>query len=266
MRSHRATGLLTQAQREQHTAWGGGGQTPESRTPLTDYKCTTSRTALPSSRSTRPMPWPWMTVSSPARSESEEINLLPTKILFATDGSPDAFLAGRAAVDLTRASCAEPVAQSCTSYPPGIRYHSTSARASGMRSTHGPTQGRPRELLDEQCSRIEGMGGEIGGKHLRMGQPLVAHAEGIIAMASFNRVRGVWPGFDEAPDRGGPKARRKGLYRLGVAREPPDGQPAKGPPSAREVALGELHRAHPHRTLIAEELSTSGSAYRAVCR
>lgn len=107
-----------------------------------------------------------MALSSSAWSGSEKMSLLPKNILFATDGSEDALLAGRAAVDLAKATGTElHVLHAWHPIPPYIH---PSVR---HEFDQGPYERNARELFAEQRARIKGMGGEIGGEHLRTGPP-----------------------------------------------------------------------------------------------
>jgi nucleotide-binding universal stress UspA family protein len=101
--------------------------------------------------------------------EEAEMNVFPAKILVATDGSEDAVLAVRAAVDLSNETGAElhvvHVGESVHVYPPP---------ASGPPP---PTPSREevlqvaQKLLDAQVEQVGEMGGKVEGSHLRMGRP-----------------------------------------------------------------------------------------------
>jgi nucleotide-binding universal stress UspA family protein len=90
----------------------------------------------------------------------------PTRILLATDGSPDAALALRAAVDLsTRAASELHVVhawQALPSYPhPSI----------AMATDPGPYEQEAQRVLFEQLDDMEAAGGEAAGAHLKRGRP-----------------------------------------------------------------------------------------------
>jgi nucleotide-binding universal stress UspA family protein len=93
------------------------------------------------------------------------MSIFPTKILLATDGSEDAALAARAAVDLSIRS--------------GSQLHVVHVWQGPSRSTHVPTTKEDypylqdllaRELLEEQTERLESAGATVAGAHLRRGE------------------------------------------------------------------------------------------------
>jgi nucleotide-binding universal stress UspA family protein len=90
----------------------------------------------------------------------------PTKILLATDGSPDAVLASRAAADLSVRS--------------GSELHVVHAWQAPTHSTYEPTTEveypllqklLAQELLEEQVERLESLGAPVAEAHLRRGSP-----------------------------------------------------------------------------------------------
>lgn len=89
-----------------------------------------------------------------------EMNVLPTKILLATDASPDAALAARAALDIARGAGSElhvvHVWRTLRSSRFGAYIRRELSREAGR-------------LLDEQVEKIEAAGGTVSGKHLREG-------------------------------------------------------------------------------------------------
>lgn len=89
-----------------------------------------------------------------------EMNVLPTKILLATDASPDAALAARAALDIARGAGSElhvvHVWRTLRSSRFGAYIRRELSREAGR-------------LLDEQVEKIEAAGGAVSGKHLREG-------------------------------------------------------------------------------------------------
>jgi nucleotide-binding universal stress UspA family protein len=102
------------------------------------------------------------------------VHHFPKQILLATDGSDDAALALRAAVDLSRRAGAElhvvHAWQAFPSYP-----HPSIAIATDIAFHEQEAQ----KVLFEQLDRIEEIGGTTAGAHLRRGQP----AEIITAVA-----------------------------------------------------------------------------------
>lgn len=89
-----------------------------------------------------------------------EMNVLPTKILLATDASPDAALAARAALDIARGAGSElhvvHVWRTLRSSRFGAYIRRELSREAGR-------------LLDEQVEKIEAAGAAVSGKHLREG-------------------------------------------------------------------------------------------------
>ncbi len=90
----------------------------------------------------------------------------PTKILLATDGSPDAVFASRAAVDLSKRS--------------GSELHVVHAWQAPTHSAYDPTTKveypllqklLAQELLEEQVERLEALGATVAEAHLRQGSP-----------------------------------------------------------------------------------------------
>jgi nucleotide-binding universal stress UspA family protein len=97
------------------------------------------------------------------------MSAFPAKILVATDGSEDAVLAVRAAVDLSNETVAElhvvHVGESLHVYPPPA-----SGPPPPTPSTHEIRQ-VAQGLLDAQVEQIGEMGGMVEVAHLRMGRP-----------------------------------------------------------------------------------------------
>src|SRR5215207_6837721 len=94
------------------------------------------------------------------------MNTFPTKILLATDGSEDAALAARAAVDLSsRTGCELHVVHAWHTIP--LYVHPSLESVFDPR----PYERRARELLNTEIERIKEIGGAAEGEHLRMGPP-----------------------------------------------------------------------------------------------
>ena len=89
------------------------------------------------------------------------MSVLPSRILLATDGSEDAALATRAAVDISRKSGSELHLVHIWRNVPSPYAHSFVKRE---------LQRQGQEVLDKQAKRIEGDGGRISGMHLRQGR------------------------------------------------------------------------------------------------
>ena len=97
--------------------------------------------------------------------------LFPTRILLATDGSPDAALAARSAVELAGGTGSELHVVHVGEFLPTYLAFTEEEPAELRR--------RAREILDEGVRRIEESGGTVAGDHLRLGRP----AEEIINLA-----------------------------------------------------------------------------------
>lgn len=95
----------------------------------------------------------------------------PTRILLATDGSPDAALAARSAVELARDTGSELHVTHVGEFLPTY-FAFTDEEPAELRR-------RAREVLDAQLTRVRDEGGTVAGEHLRLGRP----AEEIIAVA-----------------------------------------------------------------------------------
>jgi nucleotide-binding universal stress UspA family protein len=96
------------------------------------------------------------------------MNHFPTRILLATDGSEDAAVATRAAMDLAERSGSELHVMHAFEFIPPREYMSVALRLHSPSdfSRHG------RRLLDEQVERIEDAGGAVAGVHLKTGSPV----------------------------------------------------------------------------------------------
>jgi nucleotide-binding universal stress UspA family protein len=91
------------------------------------------------------------------------VSTLPTRILLATDGSEDAVLAARAAMDLSNRVGSELyVVHAWHSVP--------SAHFGDFLRTQFEQEAR--EVLDDQVERIERAGGKVAGAYLREGTPV----------------------------------------------------------------------------------------------
>jgi nucleotide-binding universal stress UspA family protein len=98
------------------------------------------------------------------------MSIFPTKILLATDGSEEASLAARIAVDLAGKTSSEL----------HVAFVLHTQDAPGYDTTRGFDIEKPREeeirqmgqrLLDEQVRRVEETGGTVAGAHFRMALP-----------------------------------------------------------------------------------------------
>lgn len=109
------------------------------------------------------------------------MDVFPHTLLLAVDGSPDAALAARAAVQIAGASGAElhvvHVWQVAASAFPTLGLDAP-ARAYEAYNLYEIYEAEGRALLAEQAERIAGTGVTVAGTHLRMGRP----AEEIVAL------------------------------------------------------------------------------------
>lgn len=88
------------------------------------------------------------------------MNVLPKKVLLATDGSEDAALAARAAVDIARGARAELHVVHAWHSVPSSRFEAYIRTGLGHEA---------KRLLNDQVSKIEASGGAVAGAHLRYG-------------------------------------------------------------------------------------------------
>jgi nucleotide-binding universal stress UspA family protein len=96
------------------------------------------------------------------------MSYFPTRILLATDGSEDAAVTTRAAVDLADRSGSELHVMHAFEFVPPRKYMSVALRLSSP--SDFSRQGQ--RLLDEQVERIEEVGSVVAGAHLRTGSPV----------------------------------------------------------------------------------------------
>jgi nucleotide-binding universal stress UspA family protein len=108
------------------------------------------------------------------------MSLFPRSILLATDGSEEAELATRVAVELAKSTGAElhvvhiKLVPITPPYPEVLDWREDLERA----------EREARELLDGQVKKVEDAGGAVAGVHLREEQP----ADEIVALAEDLRV------------------------------------------------------------------------------
>jgi nucleotide-binding universal stress UspA family protein len=115
-----------------------------------------------------------------------EMSIFPTTILLATDGSREAGLAARTAVDLAASTGSElHVVTAGRMFP-------TAAYEAYTETMEGLLRQEARQVLDEEIRKIEEAGGMVAGSHVRMGdrrdEAIVRLAEeigaGLIVMGS----------------------------------------------------------------------------------
>ena len=92
------------------------------------------------------------------------MNMFPTKILLATDGSPEAALATRTAMEMAGKTNSELGVVHVEEVP--VLAHSYA----GGEAEHGEAT-RARRWLDEQVEKIEEAGSSVAESHLRLGRP-----------------------------------------------------------------------------------------------
>jgi nucleotide-binding universal stress UspA family protein len=89
--------------------------------------------------------------------------LFPTRVLLATDGSPDATLAARSAIELCERTGSELHVVHVGEYVPMILAYTEEEPIELQRNAE--------RLLEEQVESIRAAGGTVAGAHLRLGRP-----------------------------------------------------------------------------------------------
>lgn len=102
------------------------------------------------------------------------MSIFPTKILLATDGSKEAVLAARAAVELSEKTGSELHVVHAWQPIPHYAYPSLAPE-----KYDPPYEQGARQILDEQVERIKAAGGTVAHTHLRVG----AAAKEIVELA-----------------------------------------------------------------------------------
>jgi nucleotide-binding universal stress UspA family protein len=97
--------------------------------------------------------------------------IFPTRVLLATDGSPDAALAAHSAIELCERTGSELHIVHVGEYVPTFLAYTEEEPVELRRNAE--------RLLDEQVERIRAAGGTVAGAHLRLGRP----AEQIIGLS-----------------------------------------------------------------------------------
>jgi nucleotide-binding universal stress UspA family protein len=104
------------------------------------------------------------------------MNIFPTKILLATDGSREAILAARTAVDLADKTDSELHVAFILRTQDASEYGTVGFYTDNTHEEEIMQMGQ--RLLDEQVKRVEAAGGTVVGAHFRMARP----DEGILAV------------------------------------------------------------------------------------
>ena len=108
------------------------------------------------------------------------MSVFPTRILLATDGSEDAALAAKAAVDLASKTGSELHVVHARLMLPWIGYPlSETPTASSTVDEEEEARKKVMRWLDDQVERIEAEGGNVAQAYLRLGRP----GEGVITVA-----------------------------------------------------------------------------------
>ncbi len=89
--------------------------------------------------------------------------IFPTRVLLATDGSPDATLAAQSAVELCERTGSELHVVHVGEYLPTF-YAQTEEEPAELRHI-------AQQLLDEQTERLRAAGGQVAHAHLLLGRP-----------------------------------------------------------------------------------------------
>ena len=120
--------------------------------------------------------------------EALEVKVFPAKILLATDGSEEAELAARTAIDLAESTASELHVVYVERVPNFLDGPGTIGYDSPLYDKH---EEEGREVLRKLVWRVQVAGGAVGGAHLRMGgvaEEVVSLAEelgvGLIVMGS----------------------------------------------------------------------------------
>ena len=98
------------------------------------------------------------------------MSIFPTKILLATDGSDEATLAARTAVDLANKTGSELHLVHARPLPALAGYSAAETPIANEIDEEGLKK-RFRRLLDEQVKKVEAEGGSVTQAHLRIGKP-----------------------------------------------------------------------------------------------
>lgn len=104
------------------------------------------------------------------------MSIFPTKILLATDGSEEAVLAARTAVDLAEKTGSELHVAYVFRTQAAFEYD---AMGFNIEEPHEEVRQMGKRLLDDYVRQVKEAGGAVAGAHFRMGRP----DEGIVAVA-----------------------------------------------------------------------------------
>jgi nucleotide-binding universal stress UspA family protein len=113
------------------------------------------------------------------------MSIFPTRILLATDGSEEAALAAKTAVDIAQKTGSELHVVHARFMLPWTDYSATEISTSSTVDVEEIGK-RVRRWLEEQVEWNEAEGGKVAQAHLRLGRPaeeISTIAEGIVAVA-----------------------------------------------------------------------------------
>jgi len=135
-------------------------------------------------------------------SQEEQMSIFPTKILLATDGSSEAEMAARTAVDLGKQTNSELHVIHVWDLAPSALLYPGATDPEGVElpdpileeALERRTEQRGREMLDAEVERVRSAGGMVAQAHLMMGEPareIIHLAEdlgaGLVVMGSRGR-------------------------------------------------------------------------------
>jgi nucleotide-binding universal stress UspA family protein len=125
--------------------------------------------------------WPdvIMRFANAVSSEEEQMSIFPTKILLATDGSSEAEMASRTAVDLGKQTNSQlhvihvwDIAPSALLYPEATDPEGVELPDPVLEDDlERRAEQRGRTVLDEEAERVRSAGGRLAKAHLMMGEP-----------------------------------------------------------------------------------------------
>jgi nucleotide-binding universal stress UspA family protein len=142
-----------------------------------------------------------MRSANPVSSEEGEMSIFPTKILLTTDGSSEAKLATRAAVDLGKQTNSELHVIHVLDFVPTALLYPEVTDPEGVElpdpilveDIERHAEQRGREMLDAEVERVRSAGGTVAQAHLMMGdaaREIVHLAEdlgaGLVVMGSVS--------------------------------------------------------------------------------
>jgi nucleotide-binding universal stress UspA family protein len=113
------------------------------------------------------------------------MSIFPTKVLLATDGSEEAHLAAKTAIDISNKTNSELHVVHARFMLPWTSY---SAAGTSTTTIADEEEARERVMrwLDDQVERIEAEGGNVAQAHLRLGSPdegIITVGEEIVSLA-----------------------------------------------------------------------------------